>query len=145
MSITIDTSAFTAALEERKKAVLDAVRPAAQAGAEHLYYEARLRCPVSAEGHFFYGSNSRKSGVRYFFKPGNLRDAIYQAFSKAQSTATKAEYHISFNPRKAPYGYMVELGTSRAAAHPFLRPAIISGKPQALQIMRAEFLERVKS
>lgn len=142
MSIRIDTAAFSAALEKRKQALLEAVRPAAQAGAEFVYQEARTRCPVSAEAHIFHGSSYRKTGTRYLFYPGDLRKAIYQVYSKDKSGPATAVYHVSWNSKKAPYGYMVEYGTSRAAAHPFMRPAIIAAEPRALEAMRVEFIRR---
>ena len=129
--------AITAAAEK-------AVRPAAQAGAEELYLEARLRCPVSPKAHFFYGKNSKVTGVRYYFEPGALRNAIYQVFSKDNSGKARATYHIAWNHQKVPYGFMVEFGTSRAPAHPFIRPAYDSRKGIALQIARATLIERMQ-
>lgn len=126
-----------------------AVRPAAQAGAEDLWLEARMRCPVSDEAHFFYGRDSKKTGVRYFFKPGSLRDALYHAFSGDNSKTKgagydRATYHVAWNHQKAPYGFMVEFGTSRAAAHPFVRPAYEARKDDALQIAKNVYLELVQ-
>ena len=141
--IDFDLSQFSEGLKKKQAAVHAAVRPAAQLAAEHIYFEARLRCPVSAEAHYFYGKNSVKTGVRYLFQPGNLRDSIYQVYSKANSTDKRATYHISWNHIKAPYGFMVEYGTSRAPAHPFLRPAVLAASEMAAQIMRAEFLKQV--
>lgn len=100
-----------------------AVRPAAQAGAEVFYQEAKVRAPVSDGAHYFYGSSSKKTGVRYLFRAGNLRDSIYQYYNVGLSTPEKAVYSISWNHQKAPYGHMVEFGTRHAPAHPFLRPA----------------------
>lgn len=144
MSITVDTSQFSAALKAKAEQINDAVRPAAQAGAERLYYEAKMRAPVSEKGHWFTGRDYRVTGRRYYFAPGNLRDSIYQAYSKDNSGKTKATYHVSWNHLKAPYGFMVEYGTVKAAAHPFMRPAIISATPDVLAIMKAEFLERTR-
>ena len=108
------------------------MRPAAQAGSQTLYWEALLRCPVSAEAHVFYGRDSKKTGQKWTFEPGNLRNSIYQAFSEDNSSQAsdgyaKATYHISWNHQKAPYGFMVEFGTSRASAHPF-RPSAFSSR-----------------
>ncbi|MGC3986254.1 MAG: HK97 gp10 family phage protein [Pseudorhodoferax sp.] len=149
MGIKIDTSQFSRALAERKQALHDAVRPAAQAGAQELYIEARLRAPVSAEAHYFYGSAAKaapkgqKKALSYLFQPGNLRDSIYQVYSKTNSTAAKATYHVSWNASKAPYGHMVEFGTSRMPAHPFLRPALLAAEPMIISAMRGEFLKRM--
>lgn len=93
------------------------------ASARLLYEEAKALCPVSDEGHFFYGSSYKKTGQRYFFKSGNLRESIYRVYSAERSSDSKKTYRISWNHRKAPYGFMVEFGTVRAPAHPFMRPA----------------------
>ena len=140
----LDSAKLFGNLDGHGKAAEAAVRPAAQAGAEELYLEARLRCPVSLKAHFFYGKNSKQTGVRYFFKPGALRDAIYQVFSKDSSFKGHATYHVAWNHQKVPYGFMVEFGTSRAPAHPFIRPAYDARKTFALQIARATLIERMQ-
>jgi HK97 gp10 family phage protein len=88
-----------------------------------LAAEARTNAPTSTEAHYFYGSSFKKTGQKYLFQPGNLRKSIYWAHSAERSTENRKTYRISWNHTKAPYGYMVEFGTSRAPAHPFLRPA----------------------
>lgn len=148
IKVTFDDSKAQAKLKRILQASRDAVRPAAQAGAEDLYFEARLRCPVSAEAHVFYGRNSKKTGVTYLFQPGNLRDAIYQAFSQDNSKVKgegydKATYHIAWNHQKAPYGFMVEFGTSRAPASPFIRPAYEARRKDALEIAKAVWVKKV--
>lgn len=96
----------------------------AAAGARVLYDEARTFAPMSEKAHYFYGRSSRKTGVKYLFQPGNLREAIYRKFSPEKSGPTLKTYRISWNHIKAPYGHMVEFGTSRAPAHPFLGAAL---------------------
>lgn len=145
-----DQSGADDALDGLLEAAQRAVRPAAQAGANTLYFEALLRCPVSAEAHVFYGRDSVRTGQTWTFQPGNLRDSIYQAFSKDQSIEapegySKATYHISWNHQDAPYGFMVEFGTSRAAAHPFLRPAYDSAGRDALEDAQVEFTKRMRT
>jgi HK97 gp10 family phage protein len=83
-----------------------------------LYVEARYRAPVSEAAHWFYGTHQK-----YLFTPGTLRDSIYRVFSKSRSSDEVKTYQISWNHQKAPYGFMVEFGTSNAPAHPFVRPA----------------------
>jgi HK97 gp10 family phage protein len=56
-------------------------------------------------------------------KTGLLKSSIYRVYSKDRSTDQKKTYQISWNKKKAPHGHLVEFGTSRAAAHPFIRPA----------------------
>lgn len=151
MSIKFDADAALAGLDKLGAQADEAVRPAAQAGAQVLYEEARRLCPVSAEAHYFYGSAAKKAPpgqkkqLAYLFYPGNLRDAIYQVFSKDNSRAGKAEYHISWNHTKAPYGYMVERGTSKAPAHAFMRPAYDAKQGEALQAAKTRFIGEMKA
>lgn len=102
----------------------------AAAGAKVLYNMARVLAPVSDKVHTFYGRSSRRTGVTYTFAPGNLRNSIYRVYSPEYSGPTRKEYRISWNHFKAPYGHMVEFGTSRAAPHSFLGAAL-SSLPEA--------------
>ena len=142
--IGFDTSGADAWLDGIQRATEESIRPAAQAGAEELYLEARLRVPQSAEPHYFYGKNSKSTGVRYYFEPGSLRNAIYQVYSKGNSGKARATYHIAWNHQKVPYGFMVEFGTSRAPAHPFLRPAYAARRDFAMEVARAYLVQEVK-
>ncbi|SFB74160.1 phage protein, HK97 gp10 family [Polaromonas sp. OV174] len=148
ISVDFDFDKIAKKLDGITAASKEALRPAAQAGAEIFYIESKWRAPVSDEAHFFYGKNSKKTGVRYFFKSGNLRDSIYQYYNKRLSAPGKAVYSISWNHQKAPYGSMVEYGTSRAPAHPFLRPAYDAASERAkdavLDVMRNSINEAIK-
>jgi len=86
--------------------------------AKVIYDEAREQCPVSEKGHWFHGTHQK-----YYFDAGTLKASIYRVYSPEKSNGDKKLYRISWNHKKAPYGYMVEFGTSRAPAHPFMRPA----------------------
>jgi hypothetical protein len=129
VSIAFDRTGASAGLTELESEMLALMRPAAQAAAQVLYDEVKLRATAL-------GSVS-----------GNLKDSIYQVFSADQSNATRSTYHVSWNARKAPHGHLVEYGhiqtrkvylgkngrwyTSpvllpaprRVAAQPFVRPA----------------------
>ena len=107
--------------------------------AKVIYEEARAQVPVSTEGHWFYGTSFKAQtgrkfkdgtprpdwagGTKYWFEPGTLKASIYRAYSPEKSSESLKLYRISWNKKDAPYGSMVEFGTSRAPAHPFLRPA----------------------
>lgn len=140
--INVDMERFIQGLRAKRSKIQAAARPAAQAATEHVYLIAKLFVPQSDSAHTFYGRNSKKTGVTYHFNPGTLRDAIYQVYSKENSRAGKATYHLSWNHIKAPYGYMVHNGTSRAPANPFITRAMSAGGTQALQIMKGEFIAR---
>lgn len=82
---------------------------------------AQSYAPVSDAPHYFVGS---VKGKRYGpFEPGTLREAIYRVYSRERSSGTAKTYRVSWNHKKAPYGFMVEFGTARAPAHPFMTPA----------------------
>lgn len=91
-SSTVDLSALNEQLGAAQEDVERAARPAAQAGAEVLYRAVKRNVAALGE------------------KTGNLYNAIYQAFSERQSWPGHATYEISWNPRKAPHGYLVENG-----------------------------------
>jgi HK97 gp10 family phage protein len=116
-------------------------RPGAQAAAQVFYDEAKVRVPVSLKGHFFYGSSFKKTGQKYYFEPESLKGAIYQVFSKDNSDEKKSTYHIAWNHQKVPYGFMVEFGTSRAPAHPFLRPSFDARANDAIEAGKARYAQ----
>jgi HK97 gp10 family phage protein len=149
MSFSFDLAAFERSVNATKEQMHKAARPAAQAGAQVIYYRAKLNASTlrSDREHYFYGKTAakapkgQKQNFRYGpFKPGSLYESIYQAFSKDNSSETRATYHVSWNRDKAPYGAMVENGTSRAAPHPFISNAIHDGEGEALAAMERTFL-----
>lgn len=145
-----------------------AIRPAAQAGAQVLYEEAKARVPVFDEAHIFAGTQFAKTGKTYTFQPGSLKRAIYQVYSKDGSNKERAVYHIAWNhdnksPNSVPYGFMVEFGylmtrkryigrdgkwytsterlpqPKRVPARPFLGPANDARGAYAVQAAEAKF------
>lgn len=63
------------------------------------------------------------SPPRMGFQTGNLQRSVYHVFSPERSTDDRKTYRISWNKRIAPHGHLLEFGTSRAPAYPFVRPA----------------------
>ncbi|NRR28889.1 hypothetical protein HSX11_01705 [Oxalobacteraceae bacterium] len=108
--------------------------------AKVVYDEARFYAPISEKAHVFYGRNSVRTGVKYTFQPGNLKSAIYRTYSPELSNANHKVYRVSWNHRKAPYGHMVEFGTSHAPAFPFLGRAL-SAIPRAIAAGKFEMTE----
>lgn len=139
-SIKIDLAGFTEQINASRARIRKAARPAAQAAAEVAYDRMKLIAPQSEKAHMFYGTHK----VYGPYEPGNLARSIYQYYDKKNSTAARATYLVSWNNKLAPYGHMVELGTSRAPAHPFLVPAIVGTRPEAMATMRQVFLDKVK-
>lgn len=113
------TGDFAEGLERFGRTVqTNILRVGAQAMAQQVYDEVRRIVPVSKHGHVFHGTHST-----YYFPAGTLKESIYQVYSHDRSKDGRATYHVSWNHKKAPYGFMVEFGTSRAPAHPFMRGA----------------------
>ncbi|WP_225783334.1 HK97-gp10 family putative phage morphogenesis protein [Xenophilus sp. Marseille-Q4582] len=135
-----DTARLIAEVNKLAKAAENAARPAAQEAAQIYYDLMRRYVPVSKAPHMFHGENA----VYGPYAPGSLRDAIYQAFSKDNSRDGVAEYHIAWNHQKVPYGFMVEYGTSRAAAQPFMRPAYTSGERAAMAAAEKRLLAELR-
>lgn len=154
MAAVFDLAEMGKVMAEKREAVHRAARPAAQAGAQVIYEQARLNASTlrSKKEHYFYGTaakNAPPGQKRAFaygpFVPGSLYSSIYQAYSKDNSGPTLVTYHISWNAKKAPYGGMVEVGTSRAAAHAFIGPAIVSKRGDAEQAVKTKFVELVSA
>lgn len=145
LSIKFDPSLLNQRIDNIGVAVLGAVRPAAQAGAQVLYDEVKLNVG------------------RIKKKTGNLGASIYQVFSQDNSSEVRSTYHISWNARKAPHGHLVEYGhlmtrkayigsdgkwyTSKVkidpklvGARPFLRPAFDAKRVSALQAAEARWI-----
>jgi HK97 gp10 family phage protein len=95
----------------------------AAAAAKVFYDEVKARAPVNA---------------------GTLRDSIYRVFAKDSSTDARKNYEIGWNRKKAPHGHLVEFGTVKMAARPFLRPALAMAQAAIAagqQRMREKLLE----
>jgi HK97 gp10 family phage protein len=145
LTFDLNTKGLEAALDGIKTKVESAIRPAAQAGAQ-VYYEAvKDVTPVSGKAHWFHGTSFKTTGARYWFESGSLKNAVYQVYSKKNSTGTKAEYHVAWNHRKVPYGFMVAGGTTRAKANDFIGKAKRNVQAQAVAAMQAEFQKRIKA
>lgn len=86
------------AKDVREKVLFSGVAAMAQV----LYDEAKAQVPV---------------------KTGTLKESIYRVYSPEKSTDDSKLYRISWNKKKAPHGHLIEFGTSRAPAYPFMRPA----------------------
>lgn len=145
LTVSFDAGGAMTALDEIQAGLASLVRPAAQAGAEVLYREVKVRV----------GSIGRVTG--------NLSESIYQVYSRDNSNETRATYHVSWNARKAPHGHLVEYGhvqtrkvyigsdgrwyTSpeklpnprRVGARPFLRPAWDAKGKMAAEAMRSRY------
>ena len=106
-------------------------RPVAQAGAQVLYDTYRNSVPVETKPRMYKGKP---------VKLGGYRDSIYQVFSKDNSGAGVAEYHIAWNHKKFGFGFMVEFGHGGphpAPAKGYLRRAYESSSQRAADTMMA--------
>lgn len=140
MKTLVDTSGFKSSLAEKKAKIHGATRAMAQAGAQVIYDGARRNAPVSDAPHMFHGTHA----IYGPYSPGTLRDAFYQAYSKDHSNSTRATYHVAWNHAKAPYGFMVEFGTSHSAPIAPLGRARVELSAAASDAMEMEFERRMK-
>ena len=141
MRINMNVAQFKEQLQATTNELQKATRPAAQAGAQIIYDAARLNAPVSKKPHKFYGTHK----VYGPYAPGNLRDSIYQVYSKSNSYKDVSTYHISWNADKAPYGAMVEFGTSKAPARSFIGKAVTETRAQVRQAIKERYLQEVSN
>lgn len=91
LTVGVDTAGLDAYLDQLGDEVNEAVRPAAQAGAQVLYDDV-------------------KRNVAALTRSGRLASSIYQAYSADNSGDGRATYHISWNSAKAPHAGLVEHG-----------------------------------
>ncbi len=139
--IKVDIAGFRRQLQATADKMNQATRPAAQAGAQIIYERAKALAPVSSAAHMFHGSHA----IYGPYRPGTLRDSIYQVFSKDNSFRDVSTYHISWNADKAPYGGMVEFGTSKAPAHSFIGRAVAETRKQVREAMKQRYIDEVNS
>lgn len=145
LDMRVDLSGFEEQMRELVRANKDAVRPAAQAGAQVFYDAVRESTPKSKSSHWFHGTQFKVSGKKYFFESGTLRDSIYQVYSKDNSSEHVATYHISWNFTKCPYAYMVHNGTSRThAARPFVLMGLDRGHDTAQEATKRVYLDELQ-
>lgn len=140
MNVRMNVARFQAQLRAEADKLHAATRPAAQAGAQIIYDRAKINAPISEKEHYFY-IDGRKYGP---YAPGNLRDSIYQVFSKTRSYKDVSTYHISFNKEDAPYGFMVEMGNSRAPARSFIGSAVAETRAQVREAIKRRFVKEVE-
>ena len=139
LKVSINMRQFKQEMAAELALLQKATRPAAQAGAQIVYERAKQLAPVSDAAHMF----QIEGRVYGPFKPGTLRDSIYQAFSKDNSYKDVSVYHVSWNADKAPYGAMVEVGTSRAPAQSFIARAVAETRAQVRQAINQRYIEEV--
>lgn len=134
LSAVFNSEAIQKRLDGLVARATDNLRPAAQAGIDVYYQEVKARVPVGQSVH-------HTKGKKQTFQPGNLRDSIYQAFADKDSSDTRAVYRVSYNKKKAFYGYFVEHGTSKMAAKPFIRPSYDAAREKAIAATRQKLRE----
>ena len=139
MGVRMNVAAFKAQLRAEVDKLHAATRPAAQAGAQIIYDRARLNAPVSEKPHYFH-IRGKKYGP---YAPGNLRDSIYQVFSKDNSYKDVSTYHVSWNKDKAPYGYVAEFGNSKEPSKSFVARSVVETRAQVREAIKARYIAEV--
>ena len=138
MKVRVELGSLMEQLDALGQGLADeATRPAAQAGAQVFYDMVKAKAPVSTKEH-------STKGKKQTYYPGNLRNAVYQVFSKSKSSPSHVFYDISVNKKKAFYWPFLEFGTKKMAARPFLRPSFYAAEQAAQQAMKARYLEEAR-
>ena len=139
LRINMDTAKFRDQLNATVTELQRATRPAAQAGIQIIYERARFNAPESDKAHIF-NIEGRKYGP---YAPGNLRDSIYQVFSKDKSFKDVSTYEVSWNKDEAPYGFAYEFGESTRGAQSFIAVSIVETRAQVREAIKQRFIEEV--
>ena len=136
-----------AALQELPKRIgRNVLRGAIGAGAAVIRKEAQARAPV------YTGSVAKGHPP-----PGTLRRSIYQTQVRELSSDTRQVFRVGVRKGKqfrkqgkkgnlsqdAFYAHMVEFGTVKMTARPFLRPAFEARKSAAVEAIRAYLARRI--
>ena len=140
MTVRMDIGRFKEQLRAEVDKLHAATRPAAQAGIEVIYQRARINAPVSDKPHYFH-----IRGKRYGpYAPGNLRDSVYQVFSKDKSFKDVSTYQVSWNKDKAPYGYVAEFGNSKEPSKSFIARSVVETRAEVREAIKARYIAEVK-
>lgn len=107
----------------------------AAAGARFLYAEVKANTSPARMNK----TQGRRSKGR---QPGTLHAAVYRKYSPEKSPDGVKTYHISVNKGKAPHWFLVEYGSSRAPATPYLRPAA-ERIPDAIKVAKDAMRKRL--
>lgn len=100
-------------LDDKDPDIKAAILPAAQA----MIDNAKNLAPVSSAG----ATRKTKSGASKQYPPGTLRNSLLAT----PGPANQRGIFLVARSRIAPYNVYVEFGTSRMAARPFFRPALL--------------------
>ena len=155
LEFDIDIKGLEAQLEQVVTKAQKAARLGARAGAKVYYDAVREAAPVSEKGHWFHGTSFKAQtgrkfkdgsprpdwagGTKYWFESGSLKGAVYQYFQR-DGDLNNPTYHVAWNHRAVPYGFMVAAGTSRGVkGNDFLGNARKSAQARAVEAMLAEF------
>lgn len=140
MTVRMNVAAFKEQLRAEVDKLHAATRPAAQAGIEVIYQRARINAPVSDKPHYFH-IRGKKYGP---YAPGNLRDSIYQVFSKDKSFKDVSTYQVSWNKDKAPYGYVAEFGNSKEPSKSFIARSVAETRAEVREAIKTRYIAEVK-
>lgn len=125
IEINFDTSALQKNLVQFAKDIEEkAIRPAAYAASKVLYEEMQIRVPVG--------------------NTGNLKAALYQYHNEKLSKDGVHIYSVGVNKRKAPHWHLLEYGTIRAPAYPFIAPTYDAKIVEAMRAARTRLAEKIE-
>ena len=144
LQFEIDTKAIDDQLAGLVDKAQRAARLGAKAGAEIYYDAVKAQAPVSKKAHWFHGTSFKTTGQKYWFESGSLKGAVYQYFQR-DSSPSHPMYHVAWNHRKVPYGFMVTGGTkSGAKPNDFVGDARKSVQATVIAVMTAQFHQSMK-
>lgn len=131
------TGGLSRALDQYTDKVKDSIIfTGAAAGARLLYEEVKLNTSGLRSTGEPGGPPGRKP-------PGILHNAVYRVYSPERSQDGVKTYRVSVNKAKARHWYLVEYGSSRSPAYPYLRPAA-DRIPDAIKAAKDAMRDRLR-
>jgi HK97 gp10 family phage protein len=103
--------------------------------------ESVLRQSAASAATIFYREVKVRAMVHY--RTGNLEESLLVTYVPEDSVTGKlATYMVTFN-QKAWYARLIECGTSKMAARPFIRPAYEAKKQEASNAAKDKMVEAI--
>jgi len=129
-------------LKLEKKTSGKTLRNAARTALRPIQKAAKRNVPISASTYLRWDA---KRSYPIWTNPGELRKSIKLSarFNKTGRGKTAVTAKVSAGSKKAYYAHMVERGTIKMPAQPFMMPAFAGHKRESLELFKKDLKKRI--